>query len=981
MHRIKRGIGLLTGWVLVLCLPITLYAEKYTWPKDIGVDVWSTPTVADIDGDGKVEIIVGAQDDDKNKDNGQNGCVHIWNYDGKPLSGWPQKTIGGKISNSNPVCADVDPSYKGLEVVIGSNNKKVYIWHADGTLLQGWPKELSAAIVSTIVVKDLDKDGKLDIIAGCTDGMVYALNNKGESLKGWPKRTGGNVRVIAEDITNNQRLEVLAVSDGKIYVWDNKGKLLPGWPKEGEYASIKVGELDLKYPSDYPALEIAAAGKKGFAVFRLDGTICKGWPKEIKGLSGFEIGDIDKDGLLEIIAVLNRGEGLTSLLYAYKPDGKLLNGWPVEVKASPGYPVSACPVLKDLDGDGYLEAIIAHTCYTIRAYDYQGQMVKGFPLDGIGMQYKPPAVYDVDGDGRYELIFGDVSRYLKVHMIGLGYSYKKTIVYQFTPGDKKKGYVIYSMEDPYGNALYDYVPSSKEVKDEISLFASSKEYEPATFSVYTRKDLNKIEVYPGDLKSKSGEKIARENVDIRIVKCWEQTNVGTGKMQMVPELLLKDDRIKLKGHFSSMPVTSTAHTDIPKDTSKQFWLTVYIPEGTKAGLYKGDIYFKPKDAPSSVITLKANVLPITLPKSKKVHAIVGGNPDVGLGWYGEKKVSPEAWEEICRKNLIDMREHGIQSTDIKCPLTGSTAGGKLTIDFTNLEKTLKLLKEVGLGKIIGYDIGYSKINGRPLSLRSWEVNPESDKLFYYTLEKVVAEIEKYLKKNWKDTFQVFYWGIDEPSITRGSYNEMGRDKIEACKNMYDAIHRGGGLTTSCLYPSAFGGIKVLGPLTDLPDYHYDYLFPGTDPKIIKKEAESKKGVWWWWSAYQENPIENRLMAGFILWKSEGTGTKPWGYRAYRERPYDDTAGKNMAIVYPSKDGPVPTLAWEAFREGIDDTRYLTVLTELAEKKEGKKKAEERVVELLANIGLNIRAEAVSLNHKDLQNIRWQIIQKILKLKK
>ena len=54
---------------------------------------------------------------------------------------------------------------------------------------------------------------------------------------------------------------------------------------------------------------------------------------------------------------------------------------------------------------------------------------------------------------------------------------------------------------------------------------------------------------------------------------------------------------------------------------------------------------------------------------------------------------------------------------------------------------------------------------------------------------------------------------------------------------------------------------------------------------------------------------------------------------------------------------------------------------MTEKKEGKKKAEERVVKLLANIGLNIRAEAVSLNHKDLQNIRWQIIQEILKLKK
>ena len=31
------------------------------------------------------------------------------------------------------------------------------------------------------------------------------------------------------------------------------------------------------------------------------------------------------------------------------------------------------------------------------------------------------------------------------------------------------------------------------------------------------------------------------------------------------------------------------------------------------------------------------------------------------------------------------------------------------------------------------------------------------------------------------------------------------------------------------------------------------------------------------------------------------------------------------VTYPSKEGPVPTLQWEALREGVDDVRYLTAL--------------------------------------------------------
>src|SRR5690606_17073333 len=39
--------------------------------------------------------------------------------------------------------------------------------------------------------------------------------------------------------------------------------------------------------------------------------------------------------------------------------------------------------------------------------------------------------------------------------------------------------------------------------------------------------------------------------------------------------------------------------------------------------------------------------------------------------------------------------------------------------------------------------------------------------------------------------------------------------------------------------------------------------------------------------------------------------------------------KPMVLAYPTSEGLVDTLAWEGFREGIDDIRYATKLRQLA----------------------------------------------------
>jgi hypothetical protein len=69
------------------------------------------------------------------------------------------------------------------------------------------------------------------------------------------------------------------------------------------------------------------------------------------------------------------------------------------------------------------------------------------------------------------------------------------------------------------------------------------------------------------------------------------------------------------------------------------------------------------------------------------------------------------------------------------------------------------------------------------------------------------------------------------------------------------------------------------------------------------------------------------------------GATPYAYLAFHKTlpyatderllPPRKATYKVYATAYPAADGPVPTLQWEAMREGIDDTRYVTLARQIA----------------------------------------------------
>ena len=88
-----------------------------------------------------------------------------------------------------------------------------------------------------------------------------------------------------------------------------------------------------------------------------------------------------------------------------------------------------------------------------------------------------------------------------------------------------------------------------------------------------------------------------------------------------------------------------------------------------------------------------------------------------------------------------------------------------------------------------------------------------------------------------------------------------------------------------------------------------------------------------WYACQHVGVEN---PAFIR-RQYGLGAYRAGFSchfnyAHHLNGYNDVRGstyKSMNFVYGHGDGVLDTLAWEAFREGMDDIRYATKLQQLA----------------------------------------------------
>ena len=197
--------------------------------------------VGDFHPDAGVEVAFGTMD----------GKVHVLRRDARgrmsDVPGFPvltQFTVSG-----GPAMADLDGDGQ-LDLVFGSQDYRIFAVGGDGKLKPGFPVQTEYRVYAQPAVADLDGDGKSDLVVGGGDGRIYALRHDGRPVRGWPVTGGGRILAAAAvgDLDGDGSPEVaVGGGDGRLHVLRASGVPYGGYPLSpggGLNAAPYITDLD-----------------------------------------------------------------------------------------------------------------------------------------------------------------------------------------------------------------------------------------------------------------------------------------------------------------------------------------------------------------------------------------------------------------------------------------------------------------------------------------------------------------------------------------------------------------------------------------------------------------------------------------------------------------------------------------------------------------------------------------------------------------
>jgi hypothetical protein len=250
----------------VVLLNSSLGVENGAWPRVVGdgtgrqaEPVHSAPTLADLSGNGHLQIIATSE----------NGTVNVWNADGTSYPGWPQ--------TSHPIASNFPPGFfstvavgdlrgdGGKELVAGSWDHTLYAWNTNGSILGGFPKNLWDTVWDTPTLADLEHIGHMDILEGSDSsggstepypagGVYWAFRANATQVGGWPQLTNQTPwsSTAVADLHSDGRNTIVAGSGlsfpapagDQVNVWDENGThQWSGGTSDRNFASPAIGHL------------------------------------------------------------------------------------------------------------------------------------------------------------------------------------------------------------------------------------------------------------------------------------------------------------------------------------------------------------------------------------------------------------------------------------------------------------------------------------------------------------------------------------------------------------------------------------------------------------------------------------------------------------------------------------------------------------------------------------------------------------------